>query len=210
MGLFSLFSNKRREDSLDRKITAISENISSSFQKVKDDIKSVGKWINRFEENDQKHSDDIAYLRSELQYLRTLISERPIHQEIKQERARKITHKPVIEAVVEEESFEIPSQSVIDTLTDTQRSIFSRLGVLQKEGSQPWVPLKQLAQEVYPEKKYDEVRSTISEYMGLLSDAGLVKRVRKGKQTFVSVSEKGSALFSKQPKENLVKARKKK
>lgn len=209
MGLFSLFSNKRREDSLDRKITAISENITESFKKVKEDIKSVGKWITRFEENDKRHSDDIAYLRSELQYLRTLFSERPIHHEVKQEKARKITPKPVIESVIEE-SFEIPSKSAIDTLTDTQRAIFSRLGVIQKEGSQPWVPLKQLAQEVYPEKKYDEVRSTISEYMGLLSDAGLVKRVRKGKQTFVSVSEKGSAIFSKQPKENLVKTRKKK
>ena len=210
MGFLSLFSNRRREDSLDRKITAISENITNSFKKVKEDIKSVGKWINRFEENDKRQSDDLAYLRNELQYLRTLISERPVHHEIKQEKVHKIPSKPVIEEVVEQESFEIPSQSAIDALTDTQKSIFNRLGVIQREGSQPWVPLKQLAQEVYPEKKYDEVRSTISEYMGLLSDAGLVKRVRKGKQTFVSVSEKGSSLFSKQPKVNLAKVRKKK
>ncbi len=209
MGIFSLFSNRRREDSLDRKITVISENISDSFKKVKEDIKSIGKWINRFEENDKRQSEDVAYLRSELHYLRTLIAERPVHQEVHHEKPHRSAPKQeIIEDVIE--TFPVSATPSLDHFTDTQKALFSRLGVIQKEGSQPWVPLKQLAQEVYPEKKYDEVRSTVSEYLSLLADAGLVKRVRKGKQTFVSVSEKGSSLFSKQPKENLAKVRKRK
>lgn len=191
MGFLSLFDNRHREDSLDRKITAISENISDSFQKVKEDIRSIGKWLNRFEESDKRHSEDISYLRSELQYLRMLLTER--HSTKEKQIAVEPRSEPkatIIEDVVEE-----ADTSNTDFLTDTQKAIFSRLGVIQKEGSQPWVPLKQIAHEIYPDKQYDEVRSTVSEYMGLLADAGLVKRVRKGKQTFVSISEKGSKFF---------------
>lgn len=192
MGIFSLFSKQHTEDSLDRKISGINENISSSFKKVKEDFQSIGKWIQHFEKNDQKQEDELLNLKSELRYLRALLKER--HPVV--ENVREIVKKePFIEDVVTEEFEESNSTNPLDHFTDTQRAIFSRLGVIQKEGSQSWIPLKQIAQEIYPDKQYDDVRSTISEYMGLLSDAGLVKRVRKGKQTFVSISEKGSKFF---------------
>lgn len=190
MGLFSLFSKPRREDSLDRKISAMGNNISESFKKVKDDIQSIGKWLNRFEQSDEKHDEEIKSLKSELRYLRSLLTE---NQEV-EEKKQKVKEPEIIEDVVED--FEQDSSiNPLEHFTDTQKAIFSRLGVIQKEGSQSWIPLKQIAQEIYPDKQYDDVRSTISEYMGLLSDAGLVKRVRKGKQTFVSISEKGSKFF---------------
>ena len=192
MGILSLFSKSRTEDSLDRKISGINENISSSFKKVKEDFQSIGKWIQHFEKNDQKQEDELLNLKSEIRYLRALLKER--HPVV--ENVREIVKKePVIEDVVAEDFEESNSTNPLEHFTDTQKAIFSRLGVIQKEGSQLWIPLKQIAQEIYPDKQYDDVRSTISEYMGLLSDAGLVKRVRKGKQTFVSISEKGSKFF---------------
>ena len=192
MGILSLFSKSRTEDSLDHKISGINENISSSFKKVKEDFQSIGKWIQHFEKNDQKQEDELLNLKSEIRYLRALLKER--HPVV--ENVREIVKKePVIEDVVAEDFEESNSTNLLEHFTDTQRAIFSRLGVIQKEGSQLWIPLKQIAQEIYPDKQYDDVRSTISEYMGLLSDAGLVKRVRKGKQTFVSISEKGSKFF---------------
>lgn len=192
MGILSLFSKQHREDSLDSKISTINENISSSFKKVKEDIQSIGKWIQHFEKNDQKQEDEFSNLKSEIRYLRALLKER--HPVV--ENVREIVKKePVIEDVVEDNFEQDSSINPLEHFTDTQKAIFSRLGVIQKEGSQSWIPLKQIAQEIYPDKQYDDVRSTISEYMGLLSDAGLVKRVRKGKQTFVSISEKGSKFF---------------
>src|SRR3989344_2107729 len=192
MGILSLFSKSRTEDSLDRKISGINENISSSFKKVKEDFQSIGKWIQHFEKSDQKQEDELLNLKSEIRYLRALLKER--HPVV--ENVREIVKKePVIEDVVAEDFEESNSTNPLEHFTDTQKAIFSRLGVIQKEGSQSWIPLKQIAQEIYPDTQYDDVRSTISEYMGLLSDAGLVKRVRKGKQTFVSISEKGSKFF---------------
>ncbi len=192
MGILSLFSKQQKDDSLDAKISSINENISTSFKKVKEDIQSIGKWIHHFEKADQKQEDELSNLKSEIRYLRALIKERqPVVENV-----REIVKKePVIEDVVTEDFEETNSINPLDHFTDTQKAIFSRLGVIQKEGSQSWIPLKQIAQEIYPDKQYDDVRSTISEYMGLLSDAGLVKRVRKGKQTFVSISEKGSKFF---------------
>ncbi len=192
MGILSLFSKQQKDDSLDTKISAINDNISTSFKKVKEDIQSIGKWIHHFEKTDQKQEDELSNLKSEIRYLRALIKERhPVVENVREI----IKKEPVIEDVVAEDFEETNSTNPLEHFTDTQKAIFSRLGVIQKEGSQSWIPLKQIAQEIYPDKQYDDVRSTISEYMGLLSDAGLVKRVRKGKQTFVSISEKGSKFF---------------
>ena len=91
----------------------------------------------------------------------------------------------------------------LDDLTETQKAIFFRLGVFQRESGQEWTALKTLATDLYPGKSYDKVRSTVSEYIGILVDAGLIHKLRKGKQTYLAITEKGKTYFkgneAKQP-----------
>ena len=101
-----------------------------------------------------------------------------------------------------EERSAIPSirRSFLDDLTETQKAMFFRLGSFQRESGQEWTALKTLAQDIYPGKTYDKVRSTVSEYIGILVDAGLIAKTRKGKQTYITITEKGQQYFKKNDK----------
>jgi predicted transcriptional regulator len=65
--------------------------------------------------------------------------------------------------------------------------------------------MKQLSEELYPEKKYNDVRSMMSDYINLLSEYGLVKKIRRGRQIFLSITEKGIAFFDKNKRKKLLK-----
>lgn len=207
MPILSFFSKKSPNEGLEQKLSAIDRNIADSFNAVKEDFRSIRKWIEHFDENNKKHDSDLYELKGEIRYLRSTLRDVRDQQESHSTRlqespprlseAHQQKRQPIVEDIVEEaEEIDEPVRVDMDQFTDTQKAIFSRLGIIQKESSQSWIPLKHLAHEVYPEKEYNDVRSTLSEYMGLLADAGLIKRTRKGKQTFVSVSDKGSKIFA--------------
>jgi len=98
-----------------------------------------------------------------------------------------------------------PPLKILDDLTETQKAMFYRLGTLLAETAQQWITSKALAQELYPEKPYSKVRSTLSEYTSILIEAGLFKKQRKGKLTYLSITEKGVNLFEKTKKQKLKK-----
>jgi len=104
----------------------------------------------------------------------------------------------------EQEREEMPAK-VLGDLTETQKSMFYRLGTLLYESSQEWITTKALAQELYPNKRYDVVRSTLSEYISILIESGLVKKRRKGKLTYLSITKKGVNLFETTKKTKLRK-----
>ena len=64
--------------------------------------------------------------------------------------------------------------------------------------------MKHLSEELYPEKEYNDVRSMISDYVNLLNEYGLVKKTRKGRQIFVSITEKGSIFYDKAKRKKLL------
>jgi hypothetical protein len=102
----------------------------------------------------------------------------------------------------DDEETQLPKikRSFLDDLTETQKAMFLRLGAFQRESGQEWTALKTLAQDIYPGKTYDKVRSTVSEYIGILVDAGLIAKTRKGKQTYITITEKGQQYFKKNDK----------
>src|SRR3989339_854920 len=66
--------------------------------------------------------------------------------------------------------------------------------------------LDKVLHEEAPEKDYSSVRSTISDYLTILSAWGLIKKQRVGKESFVAVSDHGLDLVS----ESNIKQKKKK
>lgn len=102
-----------------------------------------------------------------------------------------------------------PKNAVFETLTETQNLLFLRLGALLMESGRDRIPFKTLAQETYPGKDYAAIRSTISEYLGILVDFGLVNKIRKGRNSYVQLTKKGMEHFNKQKQPIEKKATKK-
>ena len=53
------------------------------------------------------------------------------------------------------------------------------------------------------DKKYSEVRSTLSEYISFLVDHNLVRKYRKGKESYAGITERGLELLKQLDKDEL-------
>ncbi|MEK6817019.1 MAG: hypothetical protein AABY09_05370, partial [Nanoarchaeota archaeon] len=113
-----------------------------------------------------------------------------------------LSQNDVEEISEDEEEDELPStltldKSSWDSLTETHQKICLQIAAVQKELPNQWISLKYLAQEMYPDKGYNQVRSTLSQYISSLEDLGYVKRMRKGKQAYVFSTTKNPCLKEK-------------
>ena len=168
-------NNKKIED----KIQLLDQILQKSFLNIKGDISSIGNWIEKFNFENKEQNLKIQDLQNRIDFILRVLEQKTI--------------------LSQEEKKEIPEikiqTNILDTLTDTQKLIFLRLNTLQKEAKDSWITLKYLAQELYPNKSYNSIRSTLSEYTDILIDVGLVIKKRKGKQTLISLTEKGQKLL---------------
>ncbi|MEK6860907.1 MAG: hypothetical protein AABY07_02950, partial [Nanoarchaeota archaeon] len=58
------------------------------------------------------------------------------------------------------------------------------------EENKKWIPMKYLSQELYPDKSYTDVKAMISNYTDLLFEHGLLLKKRKGRDTYLTITEK--------------------
>jgi DNA-binding transcriptional ArsR family regulator len=160
-------------------------------------------WLAYFKDREQDHEDRLKSIESRLDEISEVLNMMQEAQEAPTQEVR-----PERGLVYIEEESEEPgdvNQKIVNDLTDTQKSIFYRLGTLLYESSQEWITTKALAQELYPDKAYDKVRSTLSEYTSILIEAGIVKKKRRGKLTYLSITSKGLSLFDQTKKTKLKK-----
>ena len=85
----------------------------------------------------------------------------------------------------------------LQNLTNLQKSILVNLSIIRDESSKEWVSMRDLAQEMYPNKKYSKIKSLMSAYTDLLVDLGLMKKERKGKETLLSLTDKSGRIIKK-------------
>ena len=205
--VFSFF--KRRNS----KLEGIHSRLDESFTKIRDDMEKVSSWINHFhgkhgehEKNFESHnkkfenvSNRLSQIEFALAELQTVIinSAKP---EIREE-------KVIVSEDFREEEFEEASAWM--ELTETQQKLCGVIAALQKEMPNEWISLKNLAQEMYPEKEYSSVRSTICQFVSQLEEMGFVKRRRKGRQTYVSSTEKNPYKGKVRAKKVAIKAKSK-
>ena len=75
-------------------------------------------------------------------------------------------------------------------LTDVQQHLAYVISSLDKEEPETWHALKKVAFELYPNREYGEVRTTISHYVRLLEEFGFVERKRVGNKSLVRTKKK--------------------
>jgi chromosome segregation ATPase len=204
--VFSFFRRGTEHKALKHKVEKINSSISHSFKNIKDDMSHIGTWLGHFKGKHDDHEKQfnillrrISRLESSVAALQDSMGEEELEQEEIEEEVEE-----AVENIEEQEGF---GDSVWDTLTETQQKICWKLALLQKEVPDQWISLKYLAQELYPEKDYNQVRSTISQFIGALEELGFVKRRRKGKQAYVFSTKKNPCYGKKKKAESKIKTK---
>ena len=189
----ALWSPKKRNDTSAEQLAAINANLKISFSRIRADIEAIKEWLHYFQTTQEQNNGRFETIESRVDELGAVLAymeEAPKGQaEIFKEDPRSLQPSPMVEEEPEMEP------KLLAGMTETQKLIFFRMGTLLKESGQEWIAIKALAQELYPEKAYDQVRSTVSEYLAILAEAGIVKKKRVGKITFIALTTKGATLF---------------
>ncbi len=191
------FFKKKRETIVPEylgSLEALNSNLKTSFFKIKTDIQITQEWLSYFKDKEffqdnkmRELEDRIDELGEVIAYMQQTVESAP-QQATRALPDKTEKHQPVTE---ERKEIEIPKVNVFDHLTETQKKLFLTLSKVLHETGQEWVPLKALADDSYGGKPYDDIRSTVSEYLTILLDFNLVKKQRKGKQAYVSLTERG-------------------
>ena len=194
---------KRKEADVEKKLKAymqpIESSIKNSFSKIKQDM-SVLSQSQKQLLSEQAYQKEVNYeiidrLEAIEQKLGLIESEpKNIHQITRAKQVQEIqnsTKTPQQGQVPQDQSYQKFNADPWDSLTPVQRAILTKIGLLMTEGGQESIPIKYLAEELYPKKDYEDVRSMLSTYIDILIEFGLLTKKRKGRQTYVYLTDRG-------------------
>ena len=197
---------KKREDksSDDKRWASLAASLKLSFAQVRHDINHLTTSDNLHHQNNHQLSERLHLLEKRVDsILLTINLSQPGY------------HLPqsISEAPSPHQSPNQKAQTfhLIDNLTDVQKSILMTLSQITKELPSGWLSLKELSQEIYPNKRYNDVRTMMSEYTDKLLEFGLINKKRKGREVVISLTEKTKHLepVQKQPVKHQQKKEKK-
>jgi len=184
--MWGWFIERKKESnqnlSNDPKWASLAASLKTSFKLVKDDI-------NHLSTHNSEQDKKIDELSKQMQRIETrmdnmFMSVNLHSQTIKQKE---------IEVPIPQESTELTPRNIaklLENLTDVQKSILMTLLQVTKELPTGWISLKELAAEIYPNKKYSDVRTMMSEYTDKLLDFGLINKRRKGREVVIALTSK--------------------
>lgn len=173
------FFNKDGE----RKWDFLHFSLKTSFNNIKNDINLLRVYMNS---NNNRVESRMLELERRLYRLESMahLPKQPEPPQIRE-----------IEAKREEE---LKFEDDISEFTNLQKSILINLFILTKESNTKWLGMKDLSQEIYPNKDYNSIRSMISTYTDSLHDGGFIQKMRKGRDTYLSLTEKGLSFMEKE------------
>lgn len=193
-GLFDSLKEKFSKASLFKsrlghRMDSFEKSVQQSFNNLRKDMEHVSKLLHHFNATNQKQGKQIHSIEKRLFLLENSLSKA----------SGKLVETEETEEAAEGASSNEQDEALWDTLTETQQKLCWKLAALQKEMPGQWLSLKYLAQELYPDKEYGFIRSTLSQFVSALEEMGFVKRKRKGKQAYIISTDKNPCLKKKMP-----------
>ncbi len=172
-----LFKKKSKKQCTD--FSQIHASLNKSFSNVKNDINTLHSHISGIKSKHNQHEEKISFIFNRLEAIEKHLGLSMV-----------LPLSSAKEPEQEEGQFEAPSKEpkfpgIWESLTETERKICWKLSLLQREAPGQWLPLKYLASELYPEKEYSKIRSTLSQFIANLEQLGFVKRKRLGRQAYI-------------------------
>lgn len=187
MNMFKLFKRKKSDKLLTETISVMQGSLKKSFENIKKDFSTIDFHHKEFHEKHEKHEIDHEMHKKNI----GLLSERLAAIE------SSLGLLKDLEIVDEEVSDkQIDAFGTLDEMTEVSQKICYILAALQQENKE-MVTLKSLAEEMYPNKEYAKIRSTISQYTTELEELGYVQKKKKGKQVYIKSTEKNPFLKEK-------------
>lgn len=185
------------------------DSVKSSFQNIKNDMGQISEWINHFKDRDQFHHGNFHSILQKLEALEgSLQKVEEIEERVKNlegigEKLGDLKQKEISESSAKP-IYESSFNSVEDhpkwlTLTKAQMNLIRVISSICNENPNKWFSFREIAEEAYHDKSYDQVKSTLIKYLNLLEDMGYVDRQRSGNQVLLRISENVSS-----PKDRLV------
>ncbi|SRR3989344_188744 len=173
--LFKKTDNIQIEQKINKRINRIESGLINSFKNIKEDIDHLFTKI-----EDQENKLNLTV--SKIEHLESKLSDQSVKDEIKEPKKdnQKLIEINTIRSL----------KTTINTLTDTQLSLLKKLVALQKENKDNWVLMRSLTEEAYPNKNPLKIRSTISSYLSILDDLGLIQKRRKGRQILLKITDR--------------------
>lgn len=181
------FFSKKREENIHPHITRIESTLKNSFNNIKSDISAISTHMHKHEDHIQSIHKRLDKLEHSLLFLHNKLD----------------SNESSID--VDEEFTATNKTKVVDSLTTVQKSILVRLANLQSESNESWISAKNLTEDLYPEKEYSQIRPMMSDYLNILLDFGLINKVRKRRQTYISLSKKALHFIPKDKQKKLIK-----
>ncbi|MBS3157482.1 hypothetical protein J4442_04925 [Candidatus Woesearchaeota archaeon] len=151
--------------------------LAHSFSNIKDDISNIHVHLKN---KDQKFL--------ELEHKIHLLETKLFYALQPREAPKQIAESEEDEVELKEEAVRVDHE-----LTHTQQTILAALYQLQSQFNSP-ISFKSLAKYLYPAKDYTAVRTTLSEYLDLLTEYNLVSKKKVGRETVAKTTKKGQKL----------------
>jgi len=181
------FFKKRDDNQLKTTVEAMQTSLKKSFENIKKDFSTIDHHHREFHEKHEKHEEVHKLHKESINNL----SERLIRLERAIAQLQNIEYEPI--QVREESELEF---NEIESMTEVSQKICFILAALLQE-NKDLVTLKSLAEEMYPDKEYSKIRSTISQYTTELEELGYVQKKKKGKHVYIKSTDKNPFLRDK-------------
>ena len=190
---------KKREDGVN---IHFENSVKKSFSNIKDDMSQISQWIGHFKQKHDIHEQQFSDIVARLNAIENQLGSLQISLEDQEFESEKNDDEGVDSYEKEFEKW--------DELTPVQKSLCWKIYRLQKEKPLRWLSLKEIAAELYPEREYSKVRSTVSDYVGLLEEFDYLERKRKGRQAYVRFKKKNLPSEKESTEESVEKTKDKK
>ena len=202
MGIFDfLFKKKEAED-----ITIeINKSLKNSFSNVKKDILNL--YENNAEQNSITNSRFAAIekrlerIEANSSVLSSYIREIKKYHEAKEE----VIEEPEEELEVQRLNEQDNIGNVLKNLPRAELKLFIALHELQQNLNAKQISYKSLASYLYPEKEYNSIRSTITQFILRLYTEGMIDKQRIGKETYVKITTNGYKILKNAKIKKLIK-----
>ncbi len=185
MGIFSFFKKTGESE----KILKINENLKDSFSNVKKDMTLIHKHLSHHKDHTDKRFQHLEEKIKKIEYLMRL-SLQQSSQQISDKQERKTEKSQEIEEFQEEDIV-----NFLKGLPMAELKLFTTIHELQENLNAKHISYKSLAKYLYPEKDYNSIRSTITQFVLRLYTEGLVEKTRIGKETYVKITPSGQKII---------------
>ena len=166
------------EKSVRKRIGELDRMLARSFAKIRNDMSSLVATVEKLTEKVNKQNDQLESFAERINRLEKLtVSGEAMAKEA--ETATPDVKSRSVEST--ERSVSVRRTPNNNGLTNLHFELLKRLMILQVESGKRGITLRELATDMYPEKPYSQVKSTLSEYVKRLHEVDLVSKVRRGK-----------------------------